>query len=242
MKTIAAIPVKNKIQWTAPLIEHLLLGDSVDEIWVYDNGSYDITPKWVYHRMQIDSRLKLIDATGMRLYDMWNHMIKTASVLENQVNLAILNNDIRLPINAISDMSRVMRDGNYTIATIDPSRNAIYTPSIKNYSGGSLLSRPIEPYAEKIKPEKRIGFAFVVAAEFWRDEEYAIHPDFILWWGDDDLFLRNAKMGGASCWVRGVGCDHAESITTNENPDRHESIERDRATFKKMKESGCYNV
>jgi GT2 family glycosyltransferase len=241
MKTVAAIPVKNKIEWTAPLIEHLLLGDSIDEVWVYDNGSDDITPKWVHHRMQIDSRLKLVASDGMRLYDMWNHMIKQASTMDDQVNLAILNNDIRLPINAVSDMSRIMRENGYTIATIDPSRNAIYTPSIKNYTGGSLLARPMNPYPEKVKPSQRIGFAFVVAAEFWKDEEYAIHPDFVLWWGDDDLFLRNAKMGGTACWVRGIGCDHAESITTNENSDRYESIEKDRAIFKKMVEDGCYN-
>jgi GT2 family glycosyltransferase len=241
MKNIAAIPVKNKIEWTAPLIEHLLLADTLDEVWLYDNGSTDLTNDWVLHRMKTDRRLKLINAAGMRLYDMWNHMIKTASVLDSQVNLAILNNDIRLAPNAIYDMSTIMRLSNYTIATIDPTLTSIFTPAINEYKGGSTLARPIDPYPEKVTPDKRIGYAFVVAAEFWKDKEYAIHPDFIIWWGDDDLFLRAAKDGATICLVRGIGCDHAESRTLNEDPNRNTNIEIDRETFKRMKDNGCYN-
>ena len=51
---IAAIPVRNQLRWTAPLIESLLIGDKVDQVWLYDNGSTDKTISWAYHKMKYD--------------------------------------------------------------------------------------------------------------------------------------------------------------------------------------------
>ena len=94
---IAAIPVRNQLRWTAPLVESLLQGDQVDQIWIYDNGSTDGTAKWVHNRAIHDKRLMYTTAASARLYDMWNHMIFRASQVPG-AKLAILNNDIRLPL------------------------------------------------------------------------------------------------------------------------------------------------
>ena len=234
MKTIAAIPTRNKIEWTAPLIEHLLLAEQLDEVWLYDNGSTDITKKWINNRSKIDKRLIYVEASEMRLYDMWNHMIKTASIADSKVNLAILNNDIRLPHNSISTMSNLMRSGRYNLVAVDPARPAIYTKTINIYGGENTVPTPIDPFIEKMGPKNRIGWAFVVTAEWWKDQKFAIHPDYIIWYGDNDLYLRTHKRGGKIGWVRGVGCDHAIEQSDSEYPQKWEHAAIDSNTFKKM--------
>lgn len=207
---IAAIPVRNKIEWTAPLVEHLLLHDDVDQVWIYDNGSSDRTVEWVENRRRLDQRLIRFDAAEMPIYHMWNQMIRNAGVYES-TNLAILNNDIRLPPYAIRDISLNMRKGGYQIAAVDPLRTGLYTYSIEWWGGPEhALPHPIDPYCEGVSPGFRIGWAFVLAAEFWKDEEYAVHPDFSIYYGDDDLYRRAMVRGGHACIVRGIGCDHAE--------------------------------
>lgn len=234
MKTIAAIPTKNKIEWTAPLIEHLLLAEQLDEVWLYDNGSTDVTAEWIKNRIFLDNRLKYFDAHDMRLYDMWNDMILRASKMDNQVNLAILNNDIRLPHNSIATMSSLMRKGKYQLVAIDPCRPAIFTKTINIYAGENTVPNPIDPYVEKMGPKNRIGWAFVVAAEWWKDQQYAIHPDYIIWYGDNDLYWRTHQRKGKIGWVRGIGCDHAMEQSDSEYPEKWEHAAIDANTFKKM--------
>ena len=234
MKTIAAIPTKNKLEWTAPLIEHLLLAEELDEVWLYDNGSTDSTKLWVEHRALIDKRLKYVDASSMRIYDMWNDMIKQSSTLDSKVNLAILNNDIRLPHNSIKIMSELMRKERYSLIAIDPARPALYTPTINIYGGDNTVPTPIKPFIKKVGPKNRIGWAFVVTAEWWKDEQFAIHPDYIIWYGDDDLYLRTSLRGGKIGWAIGVGCDHAMEQSDSEYPDKWEHAAIDKETFHKM--------
>lgn len=210
---IAAIPVKNKIEWTAPLVEHLLLHDDIDQVWVYDNGSTDLTGDWVNNRRNLDQRVSITYAPQMRIYDMWNDMILRAAEEYSSCNLAILNNDIRLPPYAIRDMSLLMRKGDYKIAAVDPTRTGLYTFSIGWWDLSRALPHPINPYCEEMRIGDRIGWAFVVAAEFWRDEKYAVHPDFVHYFGDDDLYRRAMDRGGRAFIARGIGCDHAESAS-----------------------------
>jgi glycosyltransferase involved in cell wall biosynthesis len=212
---IAAIPVKNQLRWTAPLIESLLIGDEIDELWIYDNGSTDDTRYWVSNRMKTDSRLKYRDCKNVRIYDMWNHMIKKAAEIGN-VKLAILNNDIRLPFMAIKTMAENMK--HYKIAAVDTSRRS-FDP-IDSVETVDLIW------------QHRVGFAFMVDADFWKDKEYAIHPDFILWWGDDDLFRRCQLLGGDVCRMVGIGIDHGLSQTDPEySGSKLNDIELDRLTF-----------
>lgn len=215
---IVAIPVKNNLKWTAPLIESLLLGDEIDELWIYDNGSIDETKKWIDHRIRTDSRLKYIDATDWKFYSMWNHMIITAANMGN-VKLAILNNDIRLPHMAIKTMADNM--GIYKISVIDKERRSF--DLIENVN------------TKKIPWWQRAGWAFMLDADFWKDEPFAIHPDFILWWGDDDLFRRCESRGGEICAMVGIGCDHAISASDSEyQGDKHLDTQKDDETFKRL--------
>ncbi len=197
---VAAIPVKNNLKWTAPLVESLLLGDEVDSVWIYDNGSTDPTALWVENRARLaGNKLRYIDASNMRFYEMWNDMIKTACIIPN-TKLAILNNDIRLPHMALKTMADNM--GNYDIVTIDTTRSSF---------------QPIENvHVQKIGGWwHRVGWAFMVNADFWKHTQHPIDPRFNLWYGDDYLYRTTLERGGRVGTMVGVGCDHAVSITTN---------------------------
>lgn len=218
IRVIAAIPVRNNLKWTAPLVEHLLLADDVAEVWIYDNGSTDMTKDWVHSRALLDSRLMYKDAKHMRVYDMWSHMIKEASTIENS-RLAILNNDIRLPHMAVRTVADRM-DG-FQIAFHDRTVRA---------------SEPIidEPVTEAWWGEKT-GWFFMLDPSFWKDEEYPIHPNLRIWWGDDDLFRRAQVRGARLCVVRGVGSDHFEWSSDSEYPgDKWADVELDRAEFARI--------
>lgn len=216
MKVIAAVPVRNNIKWTAPMIEGLLLGDEVDEVWVYDNGSSDLTAQWVANRSVLDSRLMYMDASDMRIYDMWSHMIKRAAEIGG-VRLAILNNDIRLPFRALRTMAEMM-DG-YQLACIDKDRTS--------FQGVDPSPRPVDAWWAE-----RTGWAFMVNADFWKGEAMPIHPDFKIWWGDDDLFRRTQMRGGKICRMIGIGCDHTEQSSNSEyQGDKWVDVEQDRLKF-----------
>lgn len=215
---IAAIPVKNNLKWTAPLVDSLLLGDEVDEVWIYDNGSTDETRYWVHNQMRFYSRLKYIDASQMRFYEMWNDMIKTAATIGG-VKLAILNNDIRLPHMALKTMADNM--GKYHIAFIDKERGS-FEP-IDN-----VTPTRVEAYWY------RCGWAFMIKADFWNVEEDPIDTRFNLWYGDDYLYRRAMERGARVCTMIGIGCDHAVSITTNteiESSIKEEITKADRELF-----------
>lgn len=210
---VAAIPVKDNLKWTAPLVDSLLLGDEVNEVWIYDNGSTDATKYWVKKQQEIWSRIIYIDASQMRFYEMWNHMIKTAADIGG-VKIAILNNDIRLPHMALKTMADNM--GKCAIVTIDTTRTSfqpIEDVSVNRISGWWY----------------RVGWAFMVNADFWKGVDFPVDPRFNLWYGDDYLYRTTLERGGRIGMVMGVGCDHAVSQT--EFPDKEQKIAEDKALF-----------
>jgi len=215
---IAAIPVRNQLRWTAPLIDSLLIGDKVDQVWLYDNGSTDKTISWAYHKMKYDDRLYYKDASGMRLYEMWNNMVARASNM-NDAKLAILNNDIRLPFMALKNIADNMQD--YQIAAVDTSKRSF--DKIENV------------YPEKATWQQKTGHAFMIDANFWQGQKFAVHPQLIWWWGDDDLFRRCEARGGNICIMKGIGVDHGESESDPEYVgDKWRDIELDRVKFRNI--------
>jgi len=107
--------------------------------------------------------------------------------------------------------------GNYDIVTIDTTRSSF---------------QPIEDvHAAKIGGWwHRVGWAFMVRADFWKGEKFAIDPRFKLWYGDDYLYRRAMERHGRVATMVGVGCDHAVSQTPVEN--KEELAAHDRATIR----------
>ena len=232
MRTIAVIPTINTLGWTATLAEHLLLCDRVDEVRLYDAGT-DGTQAWALHRRMTDKRLVWIDNRSRGIHETWNAVIREHS--DEPTNVAILNSDIRLPLNGIKTLCDIMRRENYQLAAVDPTLPALYSqhhrwwhPTLHD------VTQPVDPHPVTLLKDQVIGWAFVVAAEFWRDEPYAVHPQLEWWYGDDDLMRRLYARGGHACMVRGVGCDHLGSGSDASNPDKAEKIARDRARFAEL--------
>lgn len=229
---MVAIPTINSAAWTVPLAEHLLLADEIDELRIYDAGD-DFTSRWARYRRRLDDRVVWIDNRNQRLYDTWNRAIMEHS--HTPTNVAILNADIRLPPNGIQSMAKAMREGGYQIASIDPTMPAMHSQHHKWYNGPlAELTEPQEGPRAVPNPNWVVGWAYMVAAEFWRGEKFAIDPAYEWWYGDDDLWLRTTKRGGRACFVRGVGSDHLGSVSDPYNENKKEKTERDFEHYKKV--------
>lgn len=234
IRTVAAIPTINSAEWTIPLAEHLLLADKIDELRIYDAGD-DFTSRWARHRRRLDDRLVWIDNRKRGIYDTWNGVIKEHS--HEPTNVAVLNADIRLPPNALRDIFSGMRDGGFVLGSVDPARPAMHSQHHAWWNRElAAETRPDENHGNVIETmgTGSVGWAFMVAAEFWADKQFAIHPAFEWWYGDDDLWRRTRQAGGRTCIVCGIGCDHLGSVSDPYNPGKSEKIERDRANYEEI--------
>ena len=212
---IAAIPVRNALEWTQPLVSALLDGNEVDEVWLFDNGSTDGTGQWAAALADADPRLRVSERPSSRLYAMWNEMVARAC-MQGSVHLAILNNDIELPPGALREMRGAM--GEYDLAFVDAMRDARQEEAPR-------------PFPATWRD--RTGWAFMLRADFWHGQPFAVDPGLRLWWGDDDLARRAEERNGRLCRIEGIGCFHAESRT--EYPgDRLADIEHDRHYFSRI--------
>ena len=212
---VAAIPVRNALEWTQPLVESMLDGDAVDQVWLFDNGSTDDTADWAATLAIADTRLKVSTRPRERLHGMWNEMVSRASGMPG-THLAILNNDIRLHPETL----RRMRDemGDFDLAFIDREIGA---------------EAPTDVRAIPASWTERTGWMFMIRADFWRGQPFAIDPGLRWWWGDDDLARRAQGRGGRLCTLEGLGCSHAISQSEYVG-DRLSDIEHDRAYFSRL--------
>lgn len=214
-RLIAAIPARNALEWTRPLVESLLRGDEVDEVWLFDNGCTDDTATWAARLAASEARLSVSSRPRARLYGMWNEMVSRASE-RSGAHLAILNNDIELHPGTLRHMRAAM--SGFDLAFIDRQAGAEFAGDARAVSAAWV---------------ERTGWMFMLRADFWRDQPFAVDPGLRWWWGDDDLARRAQARGGRLCVVEGLGCHHAVSQT--EYPgDRHADIEHDRAYFSRL--------
>jgi GT2 family glycosyltransferase len=212
---IAGIPVRNALEWTQPLVESLLNGDEVDQVWLFDNGSTDDTARWAASLAASDVRLTVVTRPRERLHGMWNEMVSRASEMSG-AHLAILNNDIRLHPGTLRRMRTEMDD--FDLAFIDRE---------------VTTEAPTKVRANSANWTERTGWMFMLRADFWRNQPFAIDPGLRWWWGDDDLARRAQERGGRLCTLQGLGCFHAISQSEYVG-DRLSDIEHDRAYFSRL--------
>ena len=216
---VAAIPVRNQLEWTRPLVMSLLEDDEVDQVWLFDNGSTDDTATWAAGIAAADPRFTVTTRPRARLYGMWNEMVARASLTPN-THLAILNNDLTIPHGALRLMQQAMEG--YDLAFLDRERG---------------IDDPLEPDPIEADWTDRTGWAFMLRSDFWRGQPYAIDPGLRIWWGDDDLARRAQARGGRLSVVRGIGCFHAISQTTYPG-DMAADTEHDRLYFRHIWDDG----
>lgn len=227
--TVVAVPVKNHWDdYTWPLLDHLLGFELVERVVVFDNGSQDDTwnglTTWAGSG---ETRLRAAHRPEATIYEMWNEAFRYAldAFPNGEVNLALLNNDIRLAPGTLAALSKALRsDEAWWAVSVDPTWRV--------EQGLALHPEPVEAFGT-YRHGGLVGWAFMVKAENWRDVEHPVDPQFRWWGGDDDLVFSIAERGGKVARVRGVPCDHVGEGTAQDTGNEwvHAEKEQDRKRF-----------
>lgn len=179
------IPTLGRSPVLATLLATLEADDAVEEIMVGDNGA-DQAPA-------AGGKVAVLDLRTVPFYAMWNQAI-TAAARRTDTRLAILNDDIALPLGAVGRLAVALDEHDLTVVCPDYHR-----------TGGTGVELVTGTYRQG----GICGFAFLVDAARCP----LIDTRFRLWFGDDDLMWKVAKAGGRMGILRGVPVDHLHSQT-----------------------------
>jgi GT2 family glycosyltransferase len=174
-----------------------LLGDlwgqgGYETITVFDNGSGPETRQWLAAQAA-EGRIDVVDATGWRLYRMWNEGVRRARERSPICDVAILNNDLRLGPRFLPSLAEGLRSASRLLA-VSPTCNGRVVDGVEvvrgTYKSGGLA-----------------GFAFVVRGEAF--DTLRFDERFEWWFGDDDLVAQIERCGGrvgivGATWVHHV--------------------------------------
>lgn len=174
--TFVVIPVKGQHEYTNAIVEQLVAQGGFDHLWIFDNAS-DSDP---YVPEIEGDTITVVPAEGKSIYAMWNMGVRNALSTSQRCNIAILNNDLILGDEFLTNLAQGLR--------AHPSVAAVSA----NYDN--------REFVEKVQAVKGIaagredgtgglaGFAFMVRGEIFTagcpmfDEE-----NFTLWYGDNDF-------------------------------------------------------
>ena len=198
-RTVAIIPVKDKLHYTKGVVRQLLDDDGCDEIIVVDNGSKQATQKWL-----AGQDVTTIEMPGAGIHAMWNYATSYAlSKARGPVNLLYLNNDLRLGDGFCGGLAEALRNGPPELVAVCP-----------NYDGrdGQGVERLQSISANRYDGTGGLcGFAFMVRSELFTQAGYRFPEDCMWWFGDNDLTLTiDTLLGGWYGMVHGVEVEHLD--------------------------------
>lgn len=202
IKNFAVIPVKDRLALTKSIVQQLRDQGECEKIIVLDNGSGGKTKAW----LEKQDDLVVLDCPDLGIHEMWNQaaewVIKYGEQRRN-VNIAFLNNDIRIGPRFISHLSEALRSCKDLVAVSG------------NYDGrtsesGDLYLRTEEICANRYDGTGGFGgFAFLARGE-WFQSGYRF-PEVCRWWfGDNDLLLASQAAGGHCGIAYGAEVEHLD--------------------------------
>ncbi len=211
--TFVVIPVKERLELTRRLVDHLEAEGGYDELFVLDNGSCDGTAAWLRHR-SVDTRITPVDAAGLSIYGLWNLGVRLARTRHPAGNIAILNNDIRPGPQFLDRLAAGLR-----------SRPDLWVVS-PNYDHRPV--RGVEYVRSTFKRGGIAGFAFMARGEVF--DEISFDEGFRWWYGDDDFVAQVRARGGRAGIVGDATVEHigGGAQTVRYTPAVLADIERDR--------------
>lgn len=193
MKPVIVIPVRDRLDLTAPLVETLHDQGGYRDLLVYDNGSTDGTAAWLR-----DKGVTRIDAAGWGIHEMWNHGLGVAEKAESPA--VILNNDLELdgkpgwvtrlcaPLDSGWAVVCPNYDGRISHRGIDP----VHLVCGGRYDGTGGLA----------------GFAFAMSPDVVRTYRFPEEPRW--WFGDTDLVREMTKRNRHCGLVIDIGVTHLD--------------------------------
>jgi GT2 family glycosyltransferase len=209
------IPVKNRLDLTAPLVDELVRQGGYRQLRVYDNGSTDGTMDWLLSRTP---DVWVMDVAEWTLHKMWNDGIESSG----GGPVVFLNNDIVLD-GKPDWIRRLCSPLAYRWAATCP-----------NYDGRTTVS-PVQRLrgisAGRTDGTGGLsGFAFAVRGDVLTTYRF---PESMKWWcGDRDLVAHLHINGLPYGMVADVGVTHiggGSQTVKAEGAEKH--LEDDRAAF-----------
>lgn len=196
---IVVIPMKDRADLTMALVDELAVQGEATAVLIYDNGSSEETREQLraWQRPPGLGHLAVFEAAGLNIHEMWNRGLDVATAGGQPVNVAILNNDIKIGPRFLSGLARALRS--------DPLA-AVASP---NYDGrapdGADLQTVRDICAGRYDGTGGIaGFAFMLKGE----GGYRFPPELAWWYGDNDMMCSAAAAGMHGVIALGVTCEH----------------------------------
>lgn len=180
------------------------------DVIVFDNG----------HEPPLNlPRVTVVDARGDGIYRMWNRGWQMAlERFPGKVNVAILNDDIKILPGTIHILARALRaDPRIGCVYPDPSVRRARLPGHVNYT------TEWDPAGAR----SMTGFCFVFKGEL----DLPPFDEGMEWWYGDSEFDESVKLAGYGvARIDGVPISHVSDAETNDwarRPELKEAIERD---------------
>lgn len=213
---------------TARLIADLDF-DEFDELIIFDHASDDpLTLRWLAEierepKVVVDRRRIIPEES---LYRAWNDTIRRAISRfdEPEVDVVLLNNDVRLPRGFVRFLTRAMRSGDRTVMIAYPDATA-------KRKAGLPRRIALTPTRGLSADGGLTGWAFSVRGEAFRDKLPFIDERLKFYSGDRDLVHAVETRGFTAARVNGLPCEHGLGATRKRRPDLVEQQRRDIALW-----------
>jgi GT2 family glycosyltransferase len=211
--TFVVVPVKDRLDLTRAMVEQLVRDGGYDTLFVLDNGSRDGSSDWL-SRQPSAARLEVVEAPGLRIYELWNLGARLARAREPRGNIVFLNNDLRIGPQFLRRLSAGL-DSAPDLWAVSP-----------NYDGRQLQG--VQYVSSTFKGGGLAGFAFMVRGEVF--DRLTFDEGFTWWYGEDDFVAGITAAGGRVGVIGEARVEHIRggSQTIRYTPEVLAAIERDR--------------
>lgn len=214
--TVAVIPSRYEPQRLRALVEQLV---AEAEVIVLDNGHEPPLTSF-------DPRVRVVDARGDGIYRMWNRGWQLARELAPVVDVAILNDDIRINQGTLPLLARALR--------ADERLGAVYPDPSAPLRRGLPRSLRFGIDWDPAGPRNLTGYCFMFKGELQLppfDEGYG-------WWYGDTQFDESIRLAGygVAC-IRGLPIEHRSDSEANDwarRPELKQIVEEDGARWAEL--------
>jgi len=199
--TIVVTPFKNEVEMTIKYI-NLLKNEKFDQAIMYDNGSREEVIRDIRNFIPDDPRFTIVDASGWKLHQMWNHAWSEAVSKFDIFNIAFFNNDIEWSEPLVEKMSELLRSQDQ-VGCVYPDHGYFNTDA----------KFVLTPTTGTKKDGGMCGFCFMLRGELAPDEMPYVDENLIWWFGDDHVEMNVRKANYYVCRINGLHITHIEEAT-----------------------------
>lgn len=218
---VVVIPFKDKAAMTSNLVDSLDSQDEAAAILLMDNGSSDESRAFLARSSKgWGTPVKVINCEHANIHEMWNIGIRVAQRYGRTCNVAILNNDITIGDQFLSQLAKPLRN--------DPLVG-VTCPNYGEFEGVGLTY--VEDMAANPDKPGLPGFAFMMKGE----AGYRFPEELKWWYGDNDLLTSLLYAGGKAALVFEAEVEHigGGSQTGNwDDPEVVKILAEDQAKFR----------